>query len=123
LLGASDPELMAALAADMRADFVSSGVVRFAVAYPADLVTKIKPIDPDVELPPTIPMTHQDRALRQSHRAASLSEYADGRRQMFETPAGAPPATRRQRGYHLLAHALIAASLGLMAANDSGSAA
>ena len=40
---ASDKEVLAALAAETRADFIDSGVVRFAVAYLCDRVNKIDP--------------------------------------------------------------------------------
>ena len=44
---ATDAELLNGLAQDMAIDFAESGVVRFAVAYLANRVTVIRPVDPD----------------------------------------------------------------------------
>jgi hypothetical protein len=49
---ATDAQVVAALAAEMRADFAKTGVTRFAVAYLARRVTVIRPVDPTAAMQP-----------------------------------------------------------------------
>jgi hypothetical protein len=49
---ATDAQLLAALAEEMRADFAQAGVVRFCVAYLGNRVTVIRPLDPNSSMQP-----------------------------------------------------------------------
>ena len=49
---ATDQELLTALASEMREDFAILGIVRFAVAYLGNRVTKIRPLDPNSSMRP-----------------------------------------------------------------------
>ncbi len=49
---ATDQELLEALAEEMHEDFAIAGIVRFAVAYLGNRVTKIRPLDPNSSMRP-----------------------------------------------------------------------
>jgi hypothetical protein len=65
---ATDAELLTALAADTGLEFAAKGVVRFAVAYLANRVTVIRPVDPHAPMQPKT--TKRQGVVIELHSAA-----------------------------------------------------
>jgi hypothetical protein len=82
---ATNAELLAELAADVAADFAETGVTRFAVAYLANRVTVIKPIDPDSPMQPKT--TKRQGVVIELH---SLTEHVNIFRELIKPPRGKP---------------------------------
>jgi hypothetical protein len=81
----TDGELLTGLAADVAADFAETGVTRFAVAYLANRVTVIRPVDPNSPMQPKT--TKRSGVVIELH---SANEYVSLFRELIKPPRGKP---------------------------------
>jgi hypothetical protein len=94
---ATDAQVVAALAAEMRADFAKTGVTRFAVAYLARRVTVIRPVDPTAAMQPK---TTKRCGVATATRVCACSGKSSARR--AASPCLAPPRPSMSRSRRAL---------------------